>query len=132
MADEPASVDEREVAAIFARLRAQVRAAEPGSPGPAPIAGAPAGARLRQRDEAERYWPVTAERGLLRRAGPKGALLVPVKRVLRKLMRWYVEPPLADQRQFNLASLAMLDELTARVAELERRERERTAGTDAP
>jgi ubiquinone biosynthesis protein UbiJ len=52
-------------------------------------------------------------------------LFAPIKRVLRKLMRWYVEPVAAHQRTFNSASLALVDELAERtaadVARLERR-----------
>ena len=55
----------------------------------------------------------------------RGLLFAPIKRVLRKLMRWYVEPVAARQRTFNLASLALVDELAERtaadVARLERR-----------
>jgi hypothetical protein len=42
-------------------------------------------------------------------------LFVPVKRVLRKLMRWYVEPVAAQQRAFNLTVLSLVDELAERV-----------------
>jgi len=45
----------------------------------------------------------------------QGYLVVPVKRVLRKLMRWYVEPVAAQQRSFNLAVLTVVDELAERV-----------------
>jgi hypothetical protein len=48
-----------------------------------------------------------------------------VKRVLRKLMRWYVEPVAAHQRTFNLAVISLVDELAERtdadLARLERR-----------
>ena len=48
-----------------------------------------------------------------------------MKRVLRKLMRWYVEPVAAQQRSFNLAVLGLVDELAERsaadTARLERR-----------
>src|SRR5438067_2067400 len=37
-----------------------------------------------------------------------------VKRVLRKLMRWYVEPLAADQRVFNDSTLKLLDALSER------------------
>ena len=67
------------------------------------------------RDEAERFWPVTAEREALVRPGRggrvRGLLLAPVRTVLRPLLRWYVEPALADQRRFNAAVLRVLDEL---------------------
>jgi O-antigen chain-terminating methyltransferase len=55
---------------------------------------------------AERFWPVTAERDV--GGGPKGI----VKRILRKLMRWYVEPPAADQRVFNDSALKLIDALS--------------------
>jgi hypothetical protein len=42
--------------------------------------------------------------------------------VLRKLMRWYVEPAFAEQRIVNDALLRLVDELSRRVDELERRE----------
>ncbi|HEY8626865.1 MAG TPA: class I SAM-dependent methyltransferase, partial [Gaiellaceae bacterium] len=57
---------------------------------------------------AERFWPVTAERPA--GGGPKGA----VKRFLRKLMRWYVEPLAADQRVFNDSVLKLVDALSER------------------
>jgi SAM-dependent methyltransferase len=60
---------------------------------------------------AERFWPVTANRPL--GGGPKGF----VQRVLRKLMRWYVEPLAADQRMFNHSVLRLLDSLSARADE---------------
>jgi O-antigen chain-terminating methyltransferase len=56
-------------------------------------------------------WPVSAERPLERRPGPKGALGLPVKHVLRRLMRWYVEPLAAEQRAFNDALLKLVDDL---------------------
>ncbi len=57
---------------------------------------------------AERFWPVSAEREV--GGGPKGF----VKRVLRKLMRWYVEPLAADQRVVNDSVLKLLDALSER------------------
>lgn len=38
-------------------------------------------------------------------SGRKGGVLHPVKKVLRRLMRSYVEPLAADQRAFNDAAL---------------------------
>src|SRR5262249_47147469 len=57
---------------------------------------------------AERFWPVTAEREV--GGGPKGL----VKRFLRKLMRWYVEPLAADQRVYNSSLLKLVDALSER------------------
>ena len=74
---------------------------------------------LRARAEAERLWAVTAERGVVRRPGLKGAIAQPIKRLLRPFLRWYVEPALADQRQFNVTVLQLVDELADRVRELE-------------
>ena len=70
---------------------------------------------------AERFWAVSADKPLERRPGPKGWLAFQVKRVLRKLMRWYVEPAFAEQRIVNDALLRLVDDLARRVDELERR-----------
>src|SRR5213079_3392373 len=55
-------------------------------------------------------------------------LLYPVKKVLRRLMRFYVEPFAADQRAFNDAALKLVDELFEEVdlayGRLDRAERE--------
>jgi 2-polyprenyl-3-methyl-5-hydroxy-6-metoxy-1,4-benzoquinol methylase len=62
---------------------------------------------------------VTADRPYLYKPGAwgrvRGLLLVPVKSVLRRLMRWYVEPALAQQRDFNASVLKALDELSERI-----------------
>src|SRR5436305_5564987 len=118
----PEQVD---VATLFARLREEVRHA----PGLDVSNGFNRGVvRTRLRTVAERFWPVTAERPLEQRPGPRGALLLPVKKVLRKLMRWYVEPFAADQRAYNDATLKLVDELFEEVdlvfGRLERTERE--------
>jgi hypothetical protein len=44
-----------------------------------------------------------------------------VKGVLRRLMRWYVEPALADQRAFNDAVLKLIDDLDERIKRLEQK-----------
>ena len=72
------------------------------------------------RAEAERLWPVSADRSLRLRPGVRGGIGTPVKAVLRKLMRWYVEPLAYDQRSFNAAALRLVDDLEQRVASLER------------
>ena len=70
---------------------------------------------------AERFWPVSADKPLERRPGPKGWVAFQAKRILRKLMRWYVEPALAEQRIVNDALLRLVDDLQRRVDELESR-----------
>jgi hypothetical protein len=64
------------------------------------------------RAQAERFWAVTTDRPFLYKPGPwgrlRGMLLVPAKVVLRKLMRWYIEPALAQQRDFNASILRAL------------------------
>jgi SAM-dependent methyltransferase len=100
--------EEVDVAALFARLREEVRHA----PGLDVSNGFNRGVvRTRLRSVAERFWPVTTERPLERRPGPRGAILLPVKKVLRKLMRWYVEPLAADQRAFNDSALKLVDQV---------------------
>jgi hypothetical protein len=49
----------------------------------------------------------------------RGGIGTPVKAVLRKTMRWYVEPLAYDQRSFNAAALRLIDDLEQRVASLE-------------
>jgi hypothetical protein len=76
---------------------------------------------LPSRSVAERGWGVTAERPFERPPTRGGRVhryvYAPLKRSLRKLMRWYVEPLAAQQRSFNLAVLALVDELAERAAE---------------
>ena len=117
--------EEVDVAALFARLKEEVRHA----PGLDVSNGFNRGlVRTRLRSVAERWWPVTAERPLDRRPGVRGAVLYPVKKVLRRLMRFYVEPFAADQRAFNDSALKLLDELFEEVdlayGRLDRAERE--------
>jgi hypothetical protein len=84
--------------------------------------GAGAGAeddRRVARAEAERLWPVSADRSLRLRPGVRGGLGTPVKAILRKLMRWYVEPLAYDQRSFNAAALRLIDDLQEQVDRLE-------------
>lgn len=97
------------MAALFARLKEEIRGA-----GPRGVEVTPAQVRLSVRDQAERLWAVSAERPLVGKAGP-------VKLVLRRLMRWYVEPALADQRAFNDAVLKLIDDLDERISRLERK-----------
>ena len=68
---------------------------------------------------AERFWAVSADKPLERRAGGRNRLAFQAKRVLRKAMRWYVEPALAEQRIVNDALLRLVDDLARRVDELE-------------
>src|SRR5437870_9660427 len=98
-----------DVAALFARLKEEVRAS-----GPRRGDVTPDQVRLSARDQAERLWAVSAERPLAGKAGP-------VKSVLRRLMRWYVEPAMADQRAFNDAVLKLIDDLDERISRLERK-----------
>jgi hypothetical protein len=125
MSGETREEAEAEIAAIFARLQHEVRnrpdVAGGRRTGPArraPLAG---------RSRAEQVWAVTAERPFEHSPDRRVRryLFAPVKRVLRKLMRWYVEPVAAQQRSFNLAVLTLVDELAERAeadaSRLERR-----------
>jgi hypothetical protein len=108
------SPGEVDVVALFEALREEVRrsGADPSA------AGDPAD-RTAARDEAERLWPVSAERPLRLRPGARGGIGHPAKAVLRKMMRWYVEPLAYDQRSFNAATLRLIDDLQAQVDRLE-------------
>jgi uncharacterized small protein (DUF1192 family) len=105
---------EVDVDALFAALREEIRrsGADPGG-------DAGPDDRFAARAEAERLWPVSADRALRLRPGVRGGLGTPVKAVLRKMMRWYVEPLAYDQRSFNAAALRLVDDLEQRVAHLE-------------
>jgi SAM-dependent methyltransferase len=130
-----AKSEEADIEAIFTRLRAEVegRVTAQGR-----VSDGAAGAyRTGSRSEAERLWPVTAERLLARPPGARGFLSHTVKKLLRKAMRWYVEPLAASQRQFNLVALRLIDEVAAStVSELDERvtrlERARRAPQGAP
>ena len=101
-ASAPASLSaEVDAVELFERLREEIRRGGVG----------PEGARATWRAQAERMWPVSAERPLVRRPGLKGAVAYPVKRLLRPLLRWYVEPLAAEQRAFNDAALKLVDDL---------------------
>jgi hypothetical protein len=110
-------VSEHEVDLIVARLREELSAS--------PDAGADGnggGFQWAARAQAERFWPVTTDRPLLYKPGTwgriRGTLLAPAKLALRKLMRWYVEPAFAQQRDFNASVLKALDQLNERVDEV--------------
>ena len=107
-----ASVDVEE---LFHALREEVRrsGADPGS------GSGDEEERRVARAEAERLWPVSADRSLRLRPGVRGGVGTPVKAVLRKLMRWYVEPLAYDQRSFNAAALRLIDDLQDQVDRLQ-------------
>ncbi len=124
------AVNDDEIAAIFDRLRREVRE-QPRSSTNGPATALPI--RLTARQEAERLWPVTADRPLQKRPGPAEIALRPVRIVLRKAMRWYVEPPFADQREFNATVLDLIDDLSERTSSgLSRLERALPESPDAP
>jgi SAM-dependent methyltransferase len=93
--------DDLDVADLFERLREELRRGAGGG-------GASGADFAATRALAERFWPVSGEREA--GAGPKGL----VKRFLRKLMRWYVEPLAADQRVYNNSLLKLVDALSER------------------
>jgi SAM-dependent methyltransferase len=99
--------EEVDVKALFERLQEEVRKGAGG----APDGSGRSAARIAVRAQAERLWPVSAERPIERQPGLKGAIGRPIKLVLRRLMRWYVEPLAAEQRAFNDASLKLIDDL---------------------
>jgi 2-polyprenyl-3-methyl-5-hydroxy-6-metoxy-1,4-benzoquinol methylase len=108
--------DDVGVAALYARLKEELGRGARDGDGGAQLAAT--------RSLAERFWPVSAERDA--GGGPKGF----VKRLLRKLMRWYVEPLAADQRVYNDAVLKLIDALSERAdrAEAGRTESQRLLG----
>jgi hypothetical protein len=113
--------DEAELEAIIDRLGKEVQATRFQE-----LDGAPRSwpSELPTRRELDRIWAVTAERPYLYRPGAwgrvRGTLLLPLKTLMRRLMRWYVEPLAIDQRAFNAGVLRLADELVDRLASLER------------
>jgi hypothetical protein len=109
------SAESVDVEELFRVLREEVRrcGGDPGS------YDGPEDDRRAARAEAERLWPVSADRSLRLRPGIRGGIGTPVKAVLRKLMRWYVEPLAYDQRSFNAAALRLIDDLQEQVDRLE-------------
>jgi SAM-dependent methyltransferase len=97
LSSEPADVD-----ALFARLQEEVRW------------GGDRHGRLAWRGQAERMWPVSAERQIVRRPGLRGLVAYAVKKALRPFLRWYVEPMAAEQRGYNDALLKLVDDLSER------------------
>jgi SAM-dependent methyltransferase len=109
---------EVDVTALVDRLREELAGGPNGGEGGR-------GRLLAARHRAERVWAVTAERPLHRRPGLRGLAAAPVKRLLRPLMRWYVEPLAAEQRVFNDAVLKLVDGM------LEELDRAQTASESA-
>jgi SAM-dependent methyltransferase len=113
VSEDSLSAQEAEFEAIVARLRHEVERGESDSH------GAPGDRYPARRREADSLWAVSAERPFLSRPGAlgraRGIALTPVKSVLRKMMRWYVEPFAAEQRRFNAAALRLVDALSGRV-----------------
>jgi hypothetical protein len=128
MQDEIPGASEEEIAVLIARLRAEVRAGGgPTTSSDGDVSAPP----LATRQQAEELWAVSGDRPFLSKPGRwgqvRGALLAPVKLVLRKLMRWYVEPALMDQRTFNAAILRLVDEVQQHAAANTHRLEERLA-----
>jgi len=105
------TAQEAEFEAIMARLRQEVERGEEND-------GAQGDRYSARRREVDGLWAVSADRPFLSRPGRlgrvRGIALTPVKSVLRKLMRWYVEPFATDQRRFNAAVLRLMDALSER------------------
>jgi len=107
----PAGVSDGEtvnVPALFAQLRDELRHA----PGLDVSEEVDRGlVRQRLRTVAETQWAVTADRPLEQRRGIVGGVRQAIKKALRRLMRWYVEPLAVSQRSFNGITLKLVDEV---------------------
>jgi hypothetical protein len=129
---EQHSATEAEIAAALAAVREGVRS-RPPSRGLTPEQAR--ATRLAAREQAERYWAVTADRPFSRSPGARGRLrafaVAPLKVIARRLVRWYVEPAITEQRHFNSAIVQLVDDLDERTAALEAGRAGRDAGGDA-
>lgn len=108
-----AGISSADASAVFERLKEEVRRPPTGAADGRKDSAGPSA-----RSEAERLWSVAADRPIERRPGARGALVYPVKRVLRRLMSWYVGPFVAEQRAFNAAVLQVTDGLSELTDEL--------------
>src|SRR5215210_2277198 len=108
-----AGISSADATLVFERLKEEVRRPETVSGAGPRIAHQPSA-----RSDAERRWSVAVDRPIERRSGVRGALVYPAKRVLRKLMSWYVGPFAAEQRSFNALVLRLADELSVQMDEL--------------
>ena len=106
MTGEPAQADTDLIISRLEHELGRSRAVDGGEDDAAPLAA---------RVEAQRLAGVSADRPFLYKPGLvghlRGLILVPIKWVLRKMMRWYIEPVAADQRAFNSSMLALADSL---------------------
>src|SRR5262249_52766831 len=110
---------------LHAEVDATMRPTELGSARPAWQAA---------RIEAARHADVSADRPFHTRPGPFGRLRSAVtaapKLVIRKLLRWYVEPLAAEQRAFNISVLRLADDIAAWTAAMHDAERVRREQDD--
>ena len=111
---QSAGISSVDASAQLERLKREVRG---GQATPRALEDAPS--PVDARGEAEARWAVAVDRPIVRRPGVRGWFVYPVKRVLRKLMSWYVGPFAAEQRAFNAALLQLADELSVRNDELQ-------------
>lgn len=132
-----------DVAALVAEVEAEVarRRAEGGYPAEL-LARLRAELTVEEETEPPEALAIVETSRPLRSTRPLiGPAVVFGKRALRRLLSWYVHPPVADQNRFNLAVLRELRSLEARLERLEalaggRQEpdgaREAPGGTPAP
>ena len=117
-AESPVDVD-----GALPRLREEVRrsGADPGRQrATRTTGGSPA-----RRPSGSGRCPPTARSGFVQASAAASARRS--RRVLRKLMRWYVEPLAYDQRSFNAAALRLIDDLQEQVDRLQAGARRRRA-----
>ena len=134
MTDVGRTSDEAEITAVFTRLRDEIAGREPARQAPGDGAAGSPGCPVPARSDAERYWAVTADRPFLYKPGGKigrPTLARAAKAVLGRLMRWYVEPAFAQQRDFNSRVLGALDELSEQIDRLGRARRATLEGTSS-
>src|ERR671934_214355 len=102
--DAGTSADDGGILALLERLREELRIA---STGRAPNGSSAAAARA----AAEASWAVTTDRPIEHR----GTVGYALKRIVRKLIRCYVEPFAAGQRTYNDALLKLVYDLSDRL-----------------
>ena len=70
------------------------------------------------------YWEVLAYRELYVSSGLKGKVFVFVKKVIRKLTKFYVEPIVNDQNQYNASVTRCMNEMKRFIRETQQENQE--------
>jgi len=75
---------------------------------------------IQNRDGMNSSWSIVADRPIASHRRWIGKLIVFGKRVVRKLLRWYINPIAEDQTRFNVYATSAINEITNKMLMMER------------